>query len=84
MNVFGIIIINTIFNYIVYKCYNYHQSQEKDHQIQNLLKKIDNLEDQLLKKNEFIARELENEMNYETIEIDDLQIENEIEEPLDK
>ncbi len=71
MNTFGIIILNTIFNYLVYKYYNNtftneSQMQEKDQTINELLERINSLEEQLLRKNDFIARELRNEINCDT------------------
>lgn len=62
MNIFGIIVLNTIFNYVIFKCYIYKNNEDNDNMINELEYKIQMLEKQLLEKNEFIARELQNEL----------------------
>lgn len=67
MNILGILVLNSVFNYAVYKFYLYKMEKEKDDKISELQCKIGTLEKQLLEKNDFIAKELQSEFNNEII-----------------
>lgn len=56
VNIFGVILLNTL-----YICYNLYKRSEKDDQIRELQSKVFYLENELLKRNEFIANELQKE-----------------------
>lgn len=58
INIFGIIVLNAI-----YICYNTYKNTQKDEEIKELKSKIDSLEHELLKRNDFIANELHKEYN---------------------
>lgn len=60
VNIFGVILLNTL-----YICYNFYKVSEKDYIIKELESKVVYLENELLKRNEFIANELQKEFGGE-------------------
>lgn len=58
INIFGILMLNAI-----YICYNTYKNSQKDDEINELKLKIYTLENELLKRNEFIANELQKDYN---------------------
>lgn len=59
MNIFTVVVFNTIFNYFVFKIYCIKKESDE---IEKLSNRIEELEKQLLEKNKFIANELQNEL----------------------